>query len=243
MAFSNGPKPIVTEGLLFYSDPLNYRSYNGTVSRDLVNQNISGSLINTTHNGFAYSIDGTDDLINWNADFKTTQPVPPVTVTWWFKHNTITAQSGYYFRFDTEPGGVASNYYGYLIGIGQASKNWIISFGTGTGNGSQHRKTLIGPTDIWTLGEWTFGTAVFISPTTPLIKIYKNGEVVSGGTYSGTGTTIGWSGAGNNVASSGADNTQGSSDFDLGPLAVYDRELTQTEIKTIYEATRDRFGI
>jgi len=71
MAINAGPK-IVEDGLIFYLDAANPRSYDGagTTWTDLTTDKANGTLVNMTssnlieENGGVFTFDGTNDYIN-----------------------------------------------------------------------------------------------------------------------------------------------------------------------------------
>ena len=80
MSFSNGPKGIVGDGLVFTADAGNPQSYTSgsTDAYDIINSSITGSLINgmiySTDGGGSWECDGTNDYGTGSPSGSTTNP-------------------------------------------------------------------------------------------------------------------------------------------------------------------------
>ena len=97
MAFTHSPK-IVQDGLVFYVDAANPRSYNSGSSDtfNLIDKNITGSLINNTvfvdSNQGVWEVDGVDDLIEIEAA-SALNPTTAITIETWVKPNVSQTQA------------------------------------------------------------------------------------------------------------------------------------------------------
>jgi hypothetical protein len=217
---------IVTSGITFYLDAYNTKSYvsGNTTTNDLVG-GWSGDLINGVgyeDKGFVF--DGVSDRIDFGnvVDF-----TGNFTLNFWtYKDDRV---------------------YKYLMDVG--SNQGTLSFGPGTGSGAGvgmsmycasgggYLLNLEGElgTEWYPLNEW-FNIAVVRKATT--IELFLNGEEVFDASH--TSTKYGGYGLVYTFGRYG-----GGSGYDYGgglsTMIIYDRDITSTEVKQNYEATKHRF--
>jgi len=223
MGLAHSPS-IISDGLIFYLDAANSRSYSGSGNTlyDLSSFRTAGTLINgatfvstgTTSN---ISFDGVDDYLTfpYNSN-QMSFPDNNATISVWFKYNSsdgtgcLITQRGF------------SGFNLYVFG------GRIYADGGGTG-------AVLGANTLSNAANYNF-VAVY-DRTNSLLRLYLNGVADNSVAYTGsiqdTYTIL-----------------LAKSVFSDGPLKgniysaqVYNRALTQQEILQNYNATRKRFGL
>jgi hypothetical protein len=124
MGLGHSPS-IIPEGLVFYFDPINTRSYAGTglTGFNLIDTAASGALVggalyDTANKGSIY-LDGVNDYINF-----TTQPISDnnsLSINCWVKFTTIPST----FTPIIDAGNVGGGTSGYCISFDNARKIYI----------------------------------------------------------------------------------------------------------------------
>jgi len=222
--------PIVTDGLVFYVDAGNSKSYpgSGTTWSDLVGSN-DGTLANgptySSNNGGSIVFDGTNDLVTTTLTSNTTFN-STFTISCWFNADTV---SGFPRPFSKSNNGSTTDVGGFSIFFNDSSGTYQIYCRI---NGN-----LINTSSAtFSLGTWNNLTAVF-----------KNGEVT---VY--LNQSSGVTGTNASALLSGITTTD---DFIIGNLhaadrpfdgniattMIYNRELSSTEITQNYNALKNRF--
>jgi hypothetical protein len=214
---------IVSDGLVFYIDAANPRSYSGTglTANGLVG-GIGGTLVNgtgfTSSNNGSFIFDGSNDFIT----------VPSVTsisgdlsVLIWFRTSGSNVSAARLIEFDYING--------FWLGeaaTGTPSSNW--------GGGIKEANPPYGIFLQFSDNEWNLISSVRSSTTHFL---YKN-NLVSSTSNTVSGTVLS-STAGMYI---GADET-GSVPFNgrIGQILIYNRALSATEILQNYNATKGRY--
>jgi hypothetical protein len=232
-------KPIVTDGLVFCVDPANKVSYpgSGTTATDLVG-NIDGTLENSpqfeSSNGGIFDFDGADDCINFGEDL----------------FSTLT--SNFTISFWAEPSGGATlkDFMAFTFGNSSIFYNsFFINFNT------ESIEFFINNTKIFQLQfstdadltnfitGWNHYDIVYTPGTTGTCKVYINNSSTSFGngtlvanfsTAPTPNTTTG------NPLKIGNPNPY-SSGCKMGPVQIYNKALTQTEVSQNYNALKNRF--
>ena len=217
MGISTGPRTN-NDGLVFYIDPGNTRSYSGagTIIYDLVSGGIAGTLTN----GPTYDVsrtgglilDGSNDYISFGrrADLQGTN----ITLSVWAKFYSLTS-------------GDVAIVFGWTDGT-----NWRQGFGLGT-YVSGIRSYLASIEYQASLNTWYHVATSSIGGSNIL---YINGIGVSSSVasivYASTNTlTAGWGGAGYGSYAK----------FILGSAKIHNRALSAAEINQEYYATRKRY--
>lgn len=228
MSYSNGPQ-IVTNGLVFFVDAANRKSYpgSGTDWADLSGNGSTcvssgGPVIGTDGQG-SFLFDAADDIFiaPENSAFNTQTP----SVEVWIKTNN-TNQNGFWF----EKGQVNTQYSLFQEGT---STQWRQNFGGSTTTLSATTATYIS-TSNWAhiVGTYTSGTR----------RLYINGAIVSSDSQTGTistntnGISIGVFGGFNGGRGYYYNGR-------IGTVRVYNRVLTPEEVLQNYNATKTRFGL
>jgi len=231
MAFSNGPKSIVQDGLVFAVDAGNSISFTSgsTDAYDLMNSSITGSLIN----GMIYSSDGGG---SWECDGTNDYAVFPLmdniyksgfseaTVEVWAKYASVGTVG---YRAMWSYGAKAQGWACYGRNSSKIENGFLSSTGV------EYSQELNAWDDGWNLITSTWngdGTGV---------DIYKNGVIGTGLGGAGNGTAENTDK--NLVLGGGTDYTNGDWNGWVTSLRIYNRALTATEILQNYNATKNRF--
>ena len=235
MGFYRGPN-IVTDGLVFAVDAGSERSYpgSGTTTTSLVGSN-TGTLTNgvgfNSGNGGYWDFDGVDDYIAVGNISTLTSNL--ITVCVWVKRDA-DGWNGALFGFGT----AASSTQDIYFWGGDSNRQ----FGFNTWNSDSWGFTGSTATGEIMDGEWHHLTAVFNRSTITSSLIYVDGvskslSQVKGATQTRTPSTNfgiglnGWNG-GNQLLNGNLSNT-----------LIYNKQLTQAEVKQNYNAQKSRFGL
>ena len=237
MGVSYSYKSIVTDGLVFYIDAANPRSYvSGSLnSYSLINSTISGSLINDVRFGsgsqgsFEFGFDGVDDYIQTNTRMPLTSGQTDITLNFWFK---IVGNSGggYHGLIDT----LAINNprrSRILINDGRTRIQYDVA-----GN-----ELTIYLTSTLSLYTWYYLTLTKDSVNGSKIYInneYEGGDASDTGVIEGTFAGPTWS---NTVFGVGAYNPTYFLNGNIANIQCYNKALTSQEIQQNYNALKDRF--
>lgn len=216
---------VVTDGLVFYVDVGNERSYSGTGTdwNDLVGVN-NGSLINgpvySSNNGGYINFDGSNDY----ASFSNLNPTSNSAFTYslWVRPTSnlsdgaLIGNWGVSFMTYYDVGGVYPNY----RTIVRKSDSSIAATSTDTNNA--------------TLNQWSYVTTSFDSTS---LKLYVDGVLIET-VSSGLGPLSATSGSG-----IGAEDSAGGRHFngDIATCDLYNRVLSSSEILQNYNALKGRF--
>lgn len=240
---------IVKDGLVFYVDPMNSRSWTGPDSSTInsLKGNNTGSIFNDTSGSFgvntSFDFDGTDDHINTNfipSDSITTS----VTLAGWVRINVLSrySVSTIVGIEGLNGGGSSSNLALMIYKFSHNSGDFRYYFGMGSQAGfGPDIGTLTG--NNYYLNEWRYFAITYPTSGTGN-KYYNNGvldatdtfsNVLDGRVPSNGGVAIG---ARNKPASS---IVQFNLDGQIGPVQIYNRELSAAEVKQNYNAMKARF--
>lgn len=222
MSHHHSPK-ILTDGLVFYVDFANSKSYSGgSVVRDLAGTvgagTVNGPTFSSDKSG-VFSFDGSNDYISFPNS--TALDNQNITVIVWARTDS-TSQNGFWF----EKGQVNTQY-----SLFQEGANIVWRTHTGSGYHSQYTTTasFINTSDYFQVAG-TFRTG---TKTT-----YVNGVAR---TTEGVTATISTNNAGIRIGSyiSGGYFYRGN----IASVAVFNRTLTAAEIQQNYNALKGRFGL
>ena len=224
-----GPN-IVYNGLVLYLDPQNIRSYtSGTTFTDLSGTTNTGTLQNSpTFNTTNFSFNGTNQQITTTNFFVNPQAY---TTCVWFK--TTSTAGRVLLSFESAQTGVSDTGWGRRIWIGTDSSLYagiytgIVSFG----------KTAYSVTD----NVWRYASAHYNGTN---LSLYVNGLLVV--TYANIGVSEnhnGWWRIGGYRSAFWPVSSDGYFTGDVGPVQIYNRSLTATEILQNFNAQRGRFGV
>jgi hypothetical protein len=218
---------IVTDGLVFAVDPSNLVSYeSGSTITYSLTGSYTGSLQNGVEylpsNGGVFNFDGTNDIIR-------SQNINPseITIEVWKKWTMVSDD----WLITNQTSTVTDTTKGYFMRIDEPSFNFTVYFGIG----STSRPIVYNPI---VLGEWTHVVATY-DPITEGAKLYWNGVLV--GTNIGTGA-IDYTGV-QGLTIGAANNLSRATPGPVGPVRIYNRALSSSEVQQNYEATKYRFGL
>lgn len=213
---------IVRDGLVLYLDAANQKSYSGsgTVWKDLSGNGNDGTLVNgtsySTDNKGSMVFDGTNSYVETNFGNGRNPSTDPISYSCWVIKNDTANDM---FLVQGHWGSAARAYFGVNAGkwgIGIQDSGW-------EANGSVFNST-----------TWYFTTIVFDGSD---CKLYINGNYDCQKSYTSFvfNQTL----------------QLGSTSYDyqytwngkISNLSVYDRALTELEIRQNFEALRGRYGI
>jgi hypothetical protein len=218
---------IVRDGLVFYLDTANKKSYSGTGSAcyDLAVNSSTGEAVNSptfNQNGFFSFV--TDDYLRFTNS--TALDVQTFTIEVWVRTNSLN-QSGFWF----EKGTVNTQY-----SLFQEGANIICRINNGTG--------LVNTMSITTANfmNTTNWHQVCFTFTSGSQVCYINGVVVGTGS---TAATIATNNGGMSIGAYGG--YSGSRGYyyngDQSIAKVYNRVLSQSEIQRNFNAVRGRYNV
>ena len=230
MSAFSGPE-ISNSGLVLHLDAANSRSYpgTGTTWTDLSGRGNSGTLINgptfNTSNNGSIVFDGINDYVSNSVSLASGQQKYTISA-WW----RTTANNRVQVVWEQNNSSVTTNNRAALLLL---NTNWGFN---GQGNDA-HDKVPV-RINQWTNGVITVDTTLVSNP----IKIYENGLLYWQGN---TGLGASSLNLGASVAGIGRKIPSNDEYFigNIAQVSIYNRDLTATEIRQNFEATRDRFGI
>ncbi len=234
---------IVTDGLFFYIDAANSKSYisGSDFTSNMLSTSLTGSFINNAtvdyniKNG-VFTFDGNDDaiLLEGTVDNTNTWLVPinstdPFTISAWFNTNNISSVN-------------------WIISAGSGGgTNWDIKIGATSGKITFRMRTSSGGTGYTDLLSSTISTDVWYNVTgvytgTEQI-LYLNGEQESTATVTFNRVlTTHIAGAIGTFYYNGVPHS-GDYDGEIGPLSFYQsKSLSPKEVLQNYNALKGRFG-
>jgi hypothetical protein len=230
MALAHSPK-IVTNGLVFYFDAANRKSYpgSGTAWTDLSGAGNNGTLINgvsySSSNMGTFVFDGVDDYINAGNDASINFGTGNFTVSAWFKRATNATINS---RLLSKGGDSdVADRAGFAFYGSDTLLGFIIN-PSGT-------RTIINAAS-YVVGEWV--NVVGLVERGVTMRSYKNGNLFESaaapvGSVSGdlslfignnNGTNLYWPG-------------------EIAQVSMYNRALTAAEILQNFNALKGRYGI
>lgn len=226
-------KPIVTDGLVFCVDPANKVSWSGPDSsnvNDLIGTN-TGTIVNDTSgsygDNFSFAFDGTDDRIQTN---NFTGGLSALSVSGWFNPdgNGLGGAGGIISNDD-----VTRSWYVGWYSVPDNSVRWFVS----TNGSSSDKKNSLSLRSFNSFpNEWYHFVCTWENEGQ--LKIYING------TLNGTPVNVSNTSGGTlNISNSTDIGKRVTTYFDgkIGPLYVYNRVLSASEVAQNYNALKNRF--
>jgi len=225
MAFHRGPK-IITDGLVLSLDAANQKSYpgEGTTWSDLSGNGNNGTLINgptfDSENNGSLVFDGVNDY--GQSDSTGFSASGNCTLSVWAKSDTYITQAG-----------ILSNKSYFSVGEGIAIGN----------QSSPQRVSVIVKTDAQTVArnfssdsvyDWTNFTVTKNGNT---VNLYKNGSYVGNQTFTGTITDSG------NISFGRYLGYEKYWSGNIGPIQIFNRDLTVSEVLQNYNAIKSRYNL
>lgn len=223
MSIGYNPK-VITDGLVLYLDPANTKSYSGsgTAWKDVTDPNVSGTMYNVvpTQSGYFTFSTASSSRVEFPVVSKF-NILNDITLDVWFNATTTT--------------GAGLITYGTLSGEQYAiwaTENKIM-FSTSWPTPWQLAYSSVVSNNTWYHAVATFSNGVW--------KIYKNGILDTTGTF----TTIAFPAVSNAYLVIGNNHPGGQEYFDgkIGPIKIYNKVLTASEIQLNFAALRGRYGI
>ena len=228
MANSYGPKPIVSNGLVFCVDALDRHSYpgSGTTWSDLVGSNngtmTNGASFDSTGGG-CINFDGTNDYVTLGND--TSLELQNLSISAWFNLDTLETDKDFYssaadngrngYRFGT----TTSNEILWLVGD---ASGFTLKASSGLNNST---------------GQWRCVTVTYDSSN---LKIYIEGSLNVTESCTKTITHANPIAIGDRGGDLGNNN---GIDGKIAIVQVYNRALTASEVSQNFNAQRGRFGV
>ena len=224
---------IIKNGLIFNMDPANRASYpkTGTLVNDTVNNN-TGSLestsFTTSGNVGIFDLDGVDDYINFPHDSSMV-----ITSTWticgWVKLNTMSGGNGYIRLIGKQD---IDDWCNYGIGFKNYYKPGVIA------NDGDWRTYYDGST--LNTGQWYNLTGIYNGSN---YIMYIDGSLLFD-----QSVTLNMANASSNTSDDPIriGSNEGAAEFlkgNLGPIHVYNRVLSASEVLHNYNALKGRFGL
>lgn len=212
---------VVRDGLVLHLDAANIKSYpgTGTAVNDLSGNNHDCTMLNGVSISVdpinVFSFDGVDDIIRTNSvqDYVTTQ----VTAEIFVKVNSHGNFNDFVRNNWVNSGWLLyASSANWVFGIAQSSTQYNAQFAHNNESG------------------WAHITGTYDGSS---VKLYINGELKSTNESAPDGATLD-SNVNIDLGSSGEP-----SSYKIGYLRIYDRGLSDLEIKQNFEALRGRYGI
>jgi hypothetical protein len=246
MAVGYNPS-IVSDGLVFFLDPANKRSYSGSgvTAYGLVG-NIGGTLVNgvgfTSINNGYFSFDGTNDQISTaDIDLSSTDKV---TVSCWVKvlnYREVYASSNIVFEFSSNfNNNIGSFVAAFADGSPQYSSIYPIALGIRGNSGyslAGYSKTLVN--DL----SWHHWTCIFDTS----LSGNENTLYIDGVSRAAISTPYLSDNNGNfgnfKLFIGNRDTSSIAANANISQVQIYNRALTPQEILQNFNATRFRYGI
>ena len=220
MGLGHSPR-ILTDGLIFYLDAANARSYAGTglTAFDLTNSSFSGSLVNgigfTASNNGAFTFDGSNDYITFQPNSIFEFGTGNFTVLAWHKKPNSTDST-------------------------------IISIDDGNGGGIILYTVIDGSLYHYVAGQWSDGTINVSDNTWKQVALVRSSGICQ--PYVNTMPDQSFAAYGS-VATSGRSLTLGKiasayyHNGSISQILIYNRALSAAEIRQLYNATKGRYGL
>ena len=235
MAINAGPK-IVEDGLIFYLDAANPRSYDGagTTWTDLTTDKANGTLVNMTssnlieENGGVFTFDGTNDYINVPAATKTNLR-GSLTVTMFAKSNDSSSNG-----FNIYWSGV-SKYEQFILGPYGENKKMAFLIYSGTWYPAGYGGNIWGQSNI-DPREYHYYVGMY-DKDSGLLSLYVDGNLE----YSSNIGSRTLADDPNNFTICKRDVSGHYLNASIGLVQIYNRALSAEEVLKNYNATKWRF--
>lgn len=233
MALEGGGN-IIKDGLIFYVDFANVKSYNsGLLLTDMVTNTVTGQLTNSptfsSTNKGCLILDGVNDYINFGDKNLGLDLISKSFCAWVYLSSTLANPTGIIDKdFDNGPGN--SGGWGFWIGSDRKLWWWNTSNQDIRDNGSR----TVG-TNVWT------HVAVAYNSTTKNASFYINGSLNSSVTNASISEVS--SGAQSLVIGCIRDGAGAFLNGRIANVSAYNRLLSASEILQNYNAGKTRFGL
>ena len=236
MGVSYGPR-ITTDGLIMRIDPASLRSYPGTGSSitDVASGRV-GTISGVTISDGTFDFDGVNDLIDMNNSYidQTSNTLSSGTST---GQSNYTLEAWIYVRTSQGTTTDADSIIGSTTAVGVGMQVGVSGGNPRMNFAARSTSNFYGST--FSYNQWYH--VVFCHQHLSFTKVYMNGELdvtASNSSYSITAGTHGDITIGN---SSGR--VTGFFDGKMGPLSIYNKGLSESEVRKNFLAHRARFGL
>ena len=230
MTVEAGPT-IVENDLVLYLDPQNTRSYTtGTTFTDLSGTNNTGTLQNSpTFNTTNFSFNGTNQQITTTNSIVNPQAY---TTCIWFKTTSTAGRA--LLQFESTQTGISTGGYDRKMWVGTDGRLYI-----GIYTGIVSYVMLSSP--LVTDNVWRYVSAHYDGAN---LSLYLNGSFIySYGSIGSAENTTGWWRVCGYKSTGWPVSSDGYFTGDVGPVQIYNRSLSATEILQNFNAQRGRFGV
>jgi hypothetical protein len=224
--------PLDSMAISLDGNNTNTRIITPTIANDMSGNSLNGTIVNSvslsTDGGTSFVFNGTNQSITFPSAISTTS----FTVQCWIKSpNAVSSKIAICANSGTL--NTASGFRIFINTSGNTDGSLTIETGDGTYSASVSTVT-----GVFTANTWQLLTFVLKQyPATS--KIYKNASVQSLATSPYTTAVFQVT----NTVSVGIISTSLPLTGNIAEFKIYNRELTATEISTIYTATKSRYGL
>ena len=250
MPVTAGPiYPGIKDGLVFAIDPANKDSWTGptsdTVDSFFPSPLISGSIFNDTSGSYgddeSFGFDGVDDVIigDFPDNFIRTKPTsgrPHVSISFWMKPTGTSNCQVLGFSDQNNGSYIGVRYLpsGGSLRIGcRASSAYGVGF-SGITSGEWNHIVAIKERATYSGGSY--------QPYDQIKSIYLNGSLISVGASTVNSVTPSKMIIGR-VAETGLSYYGGNFEGSIGPILLYHKELSASEVTQNYNRLKGRFGL
>lgn len=220
MAFIHSPK-VVTDGLIWYIDAANTKSYpgSGTNWNEITGNGASGSLVNgpvfSSAAAGSIDLDGTNDYVTGSITQLPTGNTAHSIDAWFILDSYGSART-------------------WILTLGQRGAgaiHWLVTSETNTQFG------IFGSTQLAPTIQLNTWTNIVLTYSGTTLTAYKNGLFSS----SIAASTVNFTSKIFSIAFNGA--SEAFMNGRMASVRIYNRALSTTEVLQNYNATRGRFGV
>ena len=230
MANQYGAKSIVGKGMVFCVDAIDKHSYpgSGTTVTDLIASKTGTISGGATFSNGVITYDGTNDKTSFTST-GLSSTTTNLTINTWIKTGDKTLDSGVYRGWITT--GAGSNQTACFKMSITHDNGYCVLWGLNNTAKVTASTALDGDTWFNVVYTYTSGTG----------KIYTNGVIDATASYTANHDLTQFHLGSGGVA--GGLDDRGMWNGEIGPVHVYNRELTATEVLQNFNAQRGRFGV
>ena len=240
MSINYGPS-ITTDGLIMRIDPASLRSYPGTGSSitDIASRRV-GTISGVTISDGTFDFDGVNDLIDMNNSYidQTSNTLISGNAT---GQSDYTLEAWIYVRTSQGTTTSADSIIGSTTALGVGMQVGISNGNPRINFGSRSTNNFDG--SEFSYNQWYH--VVWCKQHTTFTNVYMNGELDTGLTgFDGNGEYEIASGTyGNITIGNSSSRVSGFFDGKMGPLSIYNKGLSEREVRKNFLAHRTRFGL
>jgi len=236
MGVSYGPS-ITTDGLIMRIDPASRRSYPGTGSSitDVASGRV-GTISGVTISDGTFDFDGVDDLIDMNNSYidQTSNTLISGSAT---GQSDYTLEAWIYVRTSQGTDTNADSIIGSTTSVGVGMQVGISNGNPRINFGARSTSNFYG--SEFSYNQWYH--VVFCKQHNTFTNVYMNGELDV--TSSSTSYDISSGTYGDITIGNSSSRISGFFDGKMGPLSIYNKGLSELEVRKNFVASRTRFGL